>query len=213
MAFSELSEYSEGVFPECGMASSYTICEGAASYKPIDVSGLQGAIDSAISTAMNNTKDNIDKISNKVDVLADEWGKKYIAIDKHDLNIVDPDNYSTNFSSVNNNLEEQKSRCDEIVKAIVSKTEKVNDYLNQLEENNKKYKKLIDKYNEFVDEKNSLIGKLNHEQSKAEPNMNVVYSLQSNISIVNDKMGVLDSEIKKYEASRIDSPDGSWVLG
>ena len=56
MAFSELSEYSEGVFPECGMASSYTICEGAASYKPIDVSGLQGAIDSAISTAMKNAR-------------------------------------------------------------------------------------------------------------------------------------------------------------
>lgn len=213
MAFSELSEYSEGVFPECGAASAYTICEGALSYKPIDVSGLQGAIDSAIQTAMNNTNDNIDNISGKVNILADEWGKKYIAIDKKDLNIVDPENYSTNFDSINNNFLEQKNRCDEIVHTIVSKTESVNSYLEQLEENNKKYEELKEKYNNLNQDRNNLIGRLNSELSREQPNQGTIYSLENKINILEAELSWIDSEIKKYEAARIDSPDGSWVLG
>ena len=78
MAFNALSEYSEGVFPECGYATAYTICPGVSGYNPIDVSGLQGAIDGAIDSAISSTKQNIDNISGKVDILADEGGTKFI---------------------------------------------------------------------------------------------------------------------------------------
>lgn len=213
MSFSQLSEYSEGALPHCGTATAYTICDGVSAYNPIDVSGLKAAIDSAMDNALNNAESSSKKIEKGVQDLAVEWGVKFISIDRKDLNIVDPVNYQKGIDTVTTSLKEQQERCNEIVTSIVNKTEDVKDYLKTIEENNKRYEETKSKLEEQKNQLNNLVNSYNNERSKEEPNASTLASLGNSITLVKQRIDELQLEVTKFEGARIDSPDGSWVLG
>ena len=213
MSFSPLSEYSEGSFPSCGSATSYTICEGVSGYKPIDVSGLKGTIDSAFDTAMADSDSNQEQIKGRVNDLSNEWGTKFISIDNKDLNIVNLDTFVEDINIINKNLDEQKNRCNEIVSTIVTKTDHVNDYLKVIEENNKKYEKVKQELEKYERREADLINRYNSIANRENPSLGSLSLINSQLSSVRSLIKFYSLEVKKYEAARIDSPDGSWVLG
>ncbi len=213
MAFSPLSEYSEGVVPEVGTASPYTICENIDSYKPIDVSGLKSAVSEAMLDAIDNSRNKQKHINDKIIELSDEWGMKFISINNQDLNIVDEENYKKGLDTVKDSLKEQKERCDKLVDIIVSKTEDVKAYLNRIKENNKKYAELKKELNNLYSSEKHYVNSYNQEASKENPNTSTLSSLDSRLFAIRRIIKTKEELLKLYESNKIDSPNGSWVLG
>ncbi len=213
MAFSPLKEYSEGNVPEVGTANMYTICDSIESYKPIDVSGLKSAISKAITDTIDNSKNKQKRIKDGIVELSEEWGTKFISIDNDDLNIVDEDNYQKGLDKVSDSLKEQKERCDKLVDLIIDKTEEAKAYIKRIQDNNKNYEELKQKLNKLYNEKDALINSYNAEARKENSNQGTLMNLNFEINSIKSDISAKETELRKYESSKIDSPDGSWVIG
>ena len=212
MAFIPLDEYSECNLPAIGIISKYTICHNVSKYRPYDVSGLKDAVTTAIDSAINDVELCNKGLNNDIESLSDAWGEKYIKIDGNGLDFVNVDEFRGNFKLIVKSLEEQKTRCNEIVNAIISKTKEVNDYLDKIISNNTDYKKIKDSLEECKDNLSNLKSLYNNENAKVDKDYDYLRSLSQKISTMNNKITLLKNEVKIYEENKLDSPDGSWVL-
>ena len=213
MAFSEMTEYSEGNFPVPGVCSEYTLCENASAYKPIDVSGLSGAVSDSLDALMTDADNSEKIIENWISTLSTEWGVKYIELNDNRLDIVNEENYGNNISSLKGNINEQKARCEEIVNTIVGKTSLVTAYLNALEENKRAYEEVLRSIDICNNDIQRLENSNRRELNKEHPDYGLVQANNAKLPRLYEELNNLNSKKGLYEANRIDSPDGSWVLG
>lgn len=214
MGFVAMSEYSPGNYPTFSYVSNeYVNCSNAMTYRPIDVSGLKSAVSGSFDSLLDNLKSDFKGLNNEFGDLKDCFGTKFIAINGSELGMVDVDSLNEYLDTFNNTLATERDKIMEIVDVIVSKTEAVNDYLQQLQDNYDKYLSLKNEYNDYTDDYNNYVREYEQEASKSTPDS----GLLSTYSVFIDNIGVrlkeLEAELSFYENNKLTSPEGSWVLG
>lgn len=211
MGFTSLSEYGEGSLPVCGIAMPYHYCSTTSDYKPFDVSGASGALGSLFETAKNTVLEDRLRISKYVNTLADEWGTKFAAIDGKDLGIVDAKGFENEGLTVATEVDAEKENCDSFVNDIISKTEEINQYLQQLDATYQEYLDYKSQYNGLVKDYNGLVAQHQAEAAKTNPNEELLSSLNSQIASLDAEMTSLQRLLDRYVDDG--QPEGSWVLG
>ena len=208
-----LEIYSSGTLPTSGVATEYTWCENALSYKPADVSGLSSIFSELSQRLTQDFADQVKDAKSNLESLNDEWGTKFISMNNESLNIVREDNFEESFSKIDQNITEEIEKCNQLVEVITSTTEEINEYLNQLESNCQKKKELdeaIARQKQQIDNYSALI---QAEQAKEQPNTSAIANYQSQKNIVVSELNRNQILSNKYQENRLDEPDGQWVVG
>ena len=208
-----LEIYNNGSLPTAGIATEYTWCENALSYKPADVSGLSSMFSGLSQSLTQDFAEQVKNTKANLVSLDDEWGTKFISINNESLNIVRQTNYEEQLSKIDAYITEAVEKCNQLVEVITSKTEEINEYLNKLEINCQKKKELDDviaRNNQQIDNFNTLI---QVEQAKEQPNASVIAEYQVQKDSVASELSRNEEERNKYDENKLDEPDGQWVVG
>ena len=213
MGFTQLQMYSESSLPKPGWIGEYTICEGASSYKPYDVSSLQSDVDAKFSALITQSDTDISSLSTGLDTLADDWGAKYISFDSSGIDIVRVDTFTPYLNDVKTEIESQQEKCNAVISSIISGTKEVETYLSKLEANNQAYAKAKSDLSTAQTNLSNAQRSLNEENNKEKPSTRRIIELNNDITKFDGQVQRLRELVSKYETSKIPEPEGQWVLG
>jgi len=212
MGFSKMATYSSSNLPSVGSCSSYTICDDIGSYKPYDIGDAAGQIESAFEELLEVVDTGVIKLWDIMGELEKAWGTDFIAINGHSPRIVDRDIMLGYTDQYPEKIYANQYDCTDLVKEIERKLEEVNEYINQIEKNNQKYKDLKKEKRSLELNYDSFQAQYNNATAQDPIDYATVSYLDGQMHELANKINLDAIEIQKYEAHKISEPDGSWVL-
>ncbi len=185
-----IDKYTSGQIPVAGSCGSYDYCANAMAYKPYDVSGLASLLDSKFNSCMESIDSEKNSIVSKLNAVSDAWGEKFIEINGSSLNFIHHDYYVKHLDNITNSVNSARESAAAVISSIISGTEAVNAYLEQLQSNYNEYQRL-------TNELNSIKGAYYQNENDRAVALSNFYSANP----------FYDSYVD------IGEPDGTWVVG